>query len=59
MTITDMIISALLKKGIMYEAKNVNTDITIPNGTEGGIKINFKCDNMSIKVEKGDIKNEI
>jgi hypothetical protein len=29
--LSDMIISALLKKGIMYEARNVVTEIDIPD----------------------------
>ena len=30
MKITDMIISGILKKGILYEARNVDTDVEIP-----------------------------
>jgi len=30
MKITDMIISALLKKGILYEARNCDIDVEIP-----------------------------
>ena len=31
MKITDMVISAILKKGILYEARKVDTDVEIPN----------------------------
>lgn len=47
--IIDMIISAIVKKGILYEARNINTDINIP---EKGILINIKCDNMVLRIEK-------
>ena len=43
MKITDMMISALLKKGILYEARNVDTDVEIPmivENQEHKIKIN-------------------
>ena len=47
--IINMLISAIVKKGILYEARNVDTDINIP---ENGIKINIKCDNMTLRIEK-------
>ena len=55
--ITDMIISGILKKGILYEAKNCDVDFDIPMKGENGepdnkIKIKFKCDNMSLRIEK-------
>ena len=59
--ITDLIISAILKKGILYEAKAVDTDIEIPitlKNAEGEIpiektvKINVKCENMTLRIEK-------
>ncbi|GHU53211.1 hypothetical protein FACS1894132_04760 [Clostridia bacterium] len=55
MTITDMIISAILKKGVLYEARNVNTDVEIPmllDNKENNIKVNIKCEHMTLKVEK-------
>lgn len=30
MKITDMVISAIVKKGILYEARNIDADVEIP-----------------------------
>jgi len=57
MKITDMVISAILKKGILYEARNVDTDVEIPiENQERKIKINIKCEHMtlSLRIEKED-----
>lgn len=61
MKLTDMIISAIIKKGICYEARNVDTEFTIPREDEAGnskevIKIKFKCDHMTLRVEKEEAK---
>jgi hypothetical protein len=55
MKITDMIISAILKKGVLYEARNVDTDIEIPmviDNQERSIYINIKCEHMTLRIEK-------
>jgi len=55
MKITDMIISAILKKGILYEARNVDTNIEIPmviENQERKIKINIKCQHMTLRIER-------
>jgi len=55
MKITDMVISAILKKGILYEARNVDTDVEFPmtiENQEHKIKINIKCEHMSLRIEK-------
>jgi hypothetical protein len=55
MKITDMVISAILKKGILYEARNVDTDVEIPmviENQERKIKINIKCEHMTLRIEK-------
>ncbi len=60
MKITDMIISAILKKGILYEARNVDTDAEIPmiiEGQERKIKVNIIFEHMTLKIEK-DKKKE-
>lgn len=51
MKITEMIISCLIKKGVLYESHNCDINVDIPNG-ENTIKINFKADNMSLRIEK-------
>lgn len=55
MKITDMIISGILKKGILYEAKNIDADIDVPisiEGQEQQVKVNIKCDYMTLRIEK-------
>ena len=57
MKITDMVISAILKKGILYEAMNVDTDVEIPmviENQERKIKINIKCEHMTLRIEKDE-----
>ena len=54
MKITDMVIQAILKKGILYEARNVDTDVEIPmviENQERKIKINIKGEHMTLRVE--------
>jgi hypothetical protein len=60
MKITDMIISALLKKGILYEARNCNVDVDIPqaitdtisDASTSKIKVNIKIEHMTLRIEK-------
>ena len=55
MKIMDMIISVILKKGVLYEAKNIDTNIDIPiviENQEHKIKINIKCEHMLLRIEK-------
>lgn len=57
MKITDMIISGILKKGILYEARNVDADVEIPmviEDQEQKIKINIKCEHMTLQIEKDE-----
>lgn len=60
MKLTDMIISAIIKKGICYEARNVDTEFTIPQEEDGKpkgvITIQFKCDHMTLRVEKEEAR---
>lgn len=51
MKLTDMIISGLLKKGILYEARNFELDTEIPDTK---VNVNIKIEHMTIKFEKGD-----
>ncbi len=55
MKITDMILSAILKKGILYEARNVDTDVEVPmviKNEECKIKINIKCEHMTLQFKR-------
>lgn len=60
--ITDMLVSAIIKKGILWEGRNIDVDVELPSYTvtneftddTKAIKVNIKCEHMSIKVEKGE-----
>ena len=55
MKISDMIISAIIKKGILYEARNVDIDVDIPMANQEGtefIRVNFKAEQMNIRIDK-------
>jgi len=53
LNIKEMILSAIVKKGILYEAHKCDINVDIPNGNNV-IKVNFKADNMSLKIEKSE-----
>jgi hypothetical protein len=53
LNIKEMILSAIIKKGILYEAHKCDINIDIPSEI-GAIKINFKADNMSLRIEKSN-----
>jgi len=53
LNIKEMILSAIVKKGILYEAHKCDINVDIPNGNNT-IKVNFKADNMSLKIEKSE-----
>lgn len=52
-----MIISVIIKRGIAYEARNVDTEFIIPREDGEGkpkevIRVNFKCDHMTLRIDK-------
>lgn len=49
--IIELAVSMIIKKGIVYEARNCDINIDIPNGNEK-IKVNFKADHMKLYIEK-------
>lgn len=51
MKLTDMLVSAIIKRGIVCESRNFETNLTIP---ESNITVNIKADNMTIRVLKED-----
>jgi len=57
MKITDAIISAVIKKGVLYEARNCDVEFDIPQnkdlvlGSET-IKIHFTAEHMTLRIEK-------
>lgn len=51
--IKGMVLSAILKKGVLYDANKVDIDVDVPFGDKM-VKINIKADNMKLKIEKSN-----
>lgn len=49
--ITEMIISAVIKKGIVWEARKFETDVEIP---DSNVTIKIRAEHMTIQLEKGN-----
>ena len=45
----EMIISGIIKKGIIIDNKNVNVNLDMPTNDKT-IKVNIKADNISVKI---------
>jgi len=59
MKLTDIMITSIIKKGFLYEAVNVDTEIEIPMAATDGessknIVVRFKADRMSLKIDKSE-----
>jgi len=62
MKLSDMVISAIVKKGILFEARKVDTDIKIPvcTETDGGrniekvITVKIQAEHINLRIEKED-----
>lgn len=54
MALSDMIISAIIKKGIVWEARNFETDVQIPDSK---VTVKIKAEHMTVRIEK-DKKDE-
>ena len=61
MNIKDMIVSAIVKKGVLFEARNYEMEFDIPSSQVPGVKdatdqtmmkIRIKCDHVKVTVEK-------
>ena len=61
MKLTDMVISAIIKKGILYEARNIDVDFDIPTeklceskeeNKFKTVKVHVKAEHMSIRIEQ-------
>jgi hypothetical protein len=57
MKLTDMLISAIIKRGILWEARGVDTEFVLPQTDDEGnpkevIKIHLKAEHMTIRIEK-------
>ena len=64
MKISELVMSTILKKGVLYEAKNCDLEFDIPmTQSDGSIadllyktRIKIKAESITIKVEKPSIK---
>ena len=58
MNLMSMIVSAIIKKGILYEARNCDIECDIPiaasEGTENNIKVHLKIEHMTLRFDKGE-----
>jgi len=52
LTLTELLVSAIIKKGVLYEARNVEVDIPVTNMDMPVGVIKVKCDHMSLRFEK-------
>lgn len=52
--ISDMIVSAILKRGTLGEFKNFKTEVEIPQENKELIRITIQAENLQIRVEKGE-----
>jgi hypothetical protein len=59
MKVTDMLISAIIKRGILYEARNCDMEFEVPiaqtdalGGTKDKIVIKFKAEHMTLRIDK-------
>jgi hypothetical protein len=55
MKIMEMILSGVVKKGILYEARNLDSEIEIPLNMDGhdiNVKVNIKCEHMTLRIER-------
>lgn len=49
MKITEVLVSILIKKGVIFEGRNFDVDFDL-NGT----KVNVKAEHVTIKLDKGE-----
>lgn len=60
MKLTDMIISAIIKKGVVYEARNAEMNFLIPyGGEESFISVQIQAEHMTIRVDNNKEELEI
>jgi len=58
MKLTDMVISAIIKKGVLFEARKVDTEIKIPVSAEAGdgqniekmITVKIQAEHINVRV---------
>jgi len=55
MKLTDIIISTIIKKGIVWEARNFETNVQIP---DSNIVVKIKAEHMTVHISKDEEKVE-
>ena len=53
MKLTEMIITGLLKKGVIFEGRNVDVETTLPGDEKTTVRI--KAEHITITMKKEDI----
>jgi len=53
MNVTEMVLSAIIKKGVVWEARNFETDVQIP---DNNMIVKIKAEHMTIQLEKREGK---
>jgi len=51
MMLSDMVISMILKKGVLHEARNFEAEVEIPDTK---IKIKINIEHMTLRMEKAE-----
>lgn len=54
MKLAEMVVSAILKKGIMWEGRNVDITVGVPGNED--VKIQIKADHMQITMIKEQVE---
>lgn len=56
MKLSEMILSTIIKRGMICEVRNIDTTFNIPATTKGGedtiFSINVKADHMTVRIDK-------
>ena len=49
--LSDMIVSAILKRGILGEFRNFETEVEIPQDNKPTIKVTVKAENLQVRID--------
>ena len=49
--LSDMIVSAILKRGILGEFRNFETEVEIPQDNKPMIKVIVKAENLQVRID--------
>ena len=51
MKLTDMVIAGIIKRGIIFEARNFETDVEIP---ETNVTVKIRAEHLTVRVDKDE-----